>query len=100
MEGKMGLLKSFPKRAADPARAALADAIAEHQEAVDYQAATERAKQTADQAVWAARSAVDAAEAGIEDAKAAATAHLIEAAMGTVGDPPTTIRAARDRLSA
>ena len=96
----MALLRKQPNAggALSPERAALALAVAAHAEAEAQCAATAAASGPASEAVWAAQRAVQDATAALEQAKADAARHLRDVAMGAAGEPPRSIREAREAL--
>ncbi|MGI4801023.1 MAG: hypothetical protein ACRYG8_44755 [Janthinobacterium lividum] len=77
-------------------RVALAEAIAAHVDLQARRAATSVAIGTASEAIWNARSRVDAAPELMERAKANYAQHLADAARGVPGMPPQTLREARN----
>jgi DNA repair exonuclease SbcCD ATPase subunit len=84
--------------ARSPQREALAQAIERLRDATAQRAALATALQSAEAEVRRANAAVAAGEAGVEEAKAATSAHMVSVASGTAGDPPRTIRQARNAL--
>ena len=81
-----------------PEREMLAEAIEQARAATARREALARALQSAEAAVLNANGAVADAEAGVETARADAAGFLVATAAGNAGDPPRTIRQARDRL--
>jgi hypothetical protein len=78
-----------------PERAALAHAIAAAADVSGRGAALVKAAATADVEVRAARAAAETAAEAIETAKSNAARHLTDTALGTAGEAPQSIRAAR-----
>jgi DNA repair exonuclease SbcCD ATPase subunit len=91
------LLKSIPPRRTE-AREALADIIAELTSAQRQLSAIETAQRKTDEAVYAARHAVEEAEAKIEQAKSDAATHLTAIAMGSTDAAPLSVKEARASL--
>jgi len=86
-------LSSRPERS--PERARLAELIERRDDFAATAAALKAAIPRADDQVFAARRALEAAEDGVPAAKAAAAAHLVALAVGEAGDAPPTVEAAR-----
>jgi DNA repair exonuclease SbcCD ATPase subunit len=91
------LLKSVPPRRTET-REALADVIAELASSQRRLSAIATAQRTTDEAVYAARHAVEEAEAKIEQAKSNAATHLTAIAMGSTDAVPLSVKEARAYL--
>ncbi len=89
-------VSSTPSRPSrSPERQALAAAIAKRDDILVEIDAITSAYQNAEQAVFAARHVIEAAEKGIENAKTNAADHLTNQLLGKVGAAPVTIKQAR-----
>ncbi len=99
MSAKLAFARQVTPPPLSPERVALAAAIIERNEFRGRLAATQAAYAAAGEAVRAADAKHRAAEAAVEPARAAATAHAIDVAAGrAAGAPPVAIRAARDAV--
>lgn len=76
-------------------RATLAAKIAERQAERQAHARMTAAQMAAEERVWAARAALTAAADGLARAKAEAAQHEVDLVVGTAGEPPVSIKAAR-----
>lgn len=93
MKSNLKLASDVPPRS--PERERLAEKIADLAAAKQRAAAIKAAIITAGQAVSTAFATVEEATAGIEKAKVAVATFLTEVALGTAGDPPMSVQAAR-----
>jgi 3-dehydroquinate synthetase len=78
-----------------PEREQLAEAIERHVEAQRQLAANESAQAATQEAIYAARHAVEQTAAAIEEAKKNAATHLTAVAMGTAGAAPLSLKQTR-----
>lgn len=88
----LATLKKRPPETTTPERAALATRIVAVAEAAQRRVALHAAHEAATEAVYEGRRAVEAAEAGIVQAKAAAIEHAVSVASGASGTPPLSVR--------
>ena len=95
----MALLRKAPAPTLSPERTALAAAIEKHAAYLAECDAASRAEGLAEDVVYRARRAVDAARPAVEQAQAEAGRYLVAKAQGTAGEAPRTIRQARDALT-
>jgi hypothetical protein len=104
----LGMKTARPKLVTAPAgggygsaaRAELALAIAERQAAEGAVANLASARERLSEALGAAFLKIERAKEGIEDAKTAASSHMLATAIGAAGDPPMSVSAARAALQA
>jgi hypothetical protein len=90
------ILNKAPSSA--PERVRLAEAIATHAEQDRIHTLLSNAQGAADESVWAARAAVEAATEVLTKAKAGVGQHAVDALAGLTSEPSMSVKAARTAL--